>query len=109
MKTLLVRGGLAACVVLASGCTTVLPVIPKLVPCEIATAQLQEACAAPGTIGPDVTYSDVIGVVITDRKNLRLCAEKNRFLVESINACNAAIAEHNKKLEAINSQIAGSR
>jgi len=109
MKTLLVRGGLAACVVLASGCTTVLPVIPKLVPCEIAAAQLQEACAAPGTIGPDVTYSDVIGVVITDRKNLRLCAEKNRFLVESINACNAAIAEHNKKLEAINSQIAGSR
>ena len=109
MKTLLVRGGLAACVVLASGCTTVLPVIPKLVPCEIAAAQLQEACAAPGTIGPDVTYSDVIGVAITDRKNLRLCAEKNRFLVASINACNAAIAEHNKKLEAINSQIAGSR
>jgi hypothetical protein len=109
MNTLLVRGGLAACVVLASGCTTVLPVIPKLVPCEIAAAQLQETCAAPGTIGPDVTYSDVIGVVITDRKNLRLCAEKNRFLVESINACNAAIAEHNKKLEAINSQIAGSR
>ena len=106
MKTLLVRGGLAACVVLASGCTTVLPVIPKLVPCEIAAAQLQEACAAPGTIGPDVTYSDVIGVVITDRKNLRLCAEKNRFLVESINACNAAIAEHNKKLDEINSQIA---
>ena len=102
LRTLL----LAAFALLAGGCTTVLPVIPKLVPCEIAAAQLQETCAAPGTIGPDVTYSDVIGVAITDRKNLRLCAEKNRFLVESINACNAAIAEHNKKLDEINSQIA---
>ena len=106
MKPLFLRAGLAGLALLAGGCTTVLPVIPKLVPCEIATAQLQETCAAPGTIGPDVTYSDVIGVAIADRKNLRLCAEKNRFLVESINACNAAIAEHNKKLDAINSQIA---
>ena len=106
MKPLFLRAGLAGLALLAGGCTTVLPVIPKLVPCEIATAQLQETCAAPGTIGPDVTYSDVIGVAIADRKNLRLCADKNRFLVESINACNAAIAEHNKKLDAINSQIA---
>jgi len=106
MKPLFLRAGLAGLALLAGGCTTVLPVIPKLVPCEIAAAQLQETCAAPGTIGPDVTYSDVIGVAIADRKNLRLCAEKNRFLVESINACNAAIAEHNKKLDAINSQIA---
>jgi hypothetical protein len=106
MRPLFLRTGLAGLALLAGGCTTVLPVIPKLVPCEIAAAQLQETCAAPGTIGADVTYSDVIGVAITDRKNLRLCAEKNRFLVESINACNAAIAEHNKKLDTINAQIA---
>jgi hypothetical protein len=91
--------------VLASACTTVVPVIPKLVSCDIAAAQLQEACAEPGVIGPDVSYSDVIGIAIVDRKNLRQCAEKTRFLAASVTACNTAIAEHNKKLDEINAQL----
>jgi hypothetical protein len=95
-----------ALALLGSACTTVVPVIPKLVSCDIAAAQLREACAEPGLIGPEVSYSEVIGVAIADRKNLRLCAEKSRFLVASIEACNTAIAEHNKKLDEINAQLA---
>jgi len=91
---------------LASACTTVVPGIPKLVSCDIPAAQWQEPCAEPSAIGLEPTYSDVIGIAIVDRKNLRQCAEKTRFLVASITACNDAIAEHNKKLDAINAQLA---
>ena len=102
------RGPAAALLLalLASACSTVVPVIPKLVSCDIAAAQLQEACAEPSAIGPEVSYSDVIGIAIVDRKNLRQCAEKTRFLEASVTACNSAIAEHNKKLDEINAQLA---
>ncbi len=91
---------------LASACTTVVPVIPKALSCDIPAAQLQEPCAEPSAIGAEPTYSDVVGIAIVDRKNLRLCAEKARFLAASVTACNDAIAEHNKKLDAINAQLA---
>jgi hypothetical protein len=93
----------------AGGCTTVVPVIPKLVACEIPPAQLQAACAAPGPLAAGMTYSDVIGVAIADRRNLSLCAEQNRFLVQSVAACNAAIAEHNRKLDEINADLSKRR
>jgi len=95
----------AALVVGAAGCTTVVPVIPKLVSCDIPPAQLQEACPQPGAIKPDLTYADLVGVAIADRNSLRLCAEKNRFLTQAVATCNAAIAEHNKKLDEINAQL----
>ncbi len=104
IRVAIVAGALAA-----AGCTTVVPVIPKLVACEIPPAQLQEGCAAPGAIAAGLTYGELVGVTIADRRNLRLCAEQNRFLVQAVTACNAAIAEHNRKLDEINADLSKRR
>ena len=103
------RLAIAALALAAAGCTTVVPVIPKLVACEIPPAQLQPGCAAPGAIAAGLTYGDLVGVAIADRRNLSLCAEQNRFLVQAVTACNAAIAEHNRKLDEVNAELSQRR
>ncbi len=103
------RIALAALALAAAGCTTVVPVVPKLVACEIPPATLQEGCAAPGAIAAGLTYGDLVGVAIADRRSLRLCAEQNRFLVQAVTACNAAIAEHNRKLDELNAELSKRR
>ena len=56
-----------------------------------------------------LTYGDLVGVAIADRRNLSLCAEQNRFLVQAVTACNAAIAEHNRKLDEVNAELSKRR
>lgn len=103
------RIAVAAGALAAAGCTTVVPVVPKLVACEIPPTSLQEGCAAPGAIAAGLTYGELVGVAIADRRSLRLCAEQNRFLAQAVSACNAAIAEHNRKLDELNAELSKRR
>ena len=102
LRTLLVIGG-----ILLAGCTSTIPVVSASLECPIKDEELNVKCAEPATVADGATYQDLVHASIEDRKNLVECEKYRLFLQNTISKCNAAIREHNRKIDEINRKYAG--
>lgn len=84
------------------GCKT-LTVVPHAVNCEVSAEMLAGKCAEPRPITNDTTYAALVDTMQADRKALRECSVTADTLRDAIRHCNRAIAEYNRKIDAINS------
>lgn len=89
-----------------TGCCNKIPVISESIPCNVPKEELQKQCLAPQSIAADAAYGEIIITAIEDRKNLQMCATHDRLVTQAIAACNAAIANHNEEIRAINKKYA---
>jgi hypothetical protein len=103
------KATLAALCVALAGCATPLPpVVKPSLKCEIPPAMLQP-CSQPIKIGEAVTYSQIIDIVMQDRENLRLCAQRQESLAGAAGVCKSAIDEYNKSIAENNPKGSGSK
>ena len=85
-----------------AGCTTAVPVVPHAIRCEL-SAELQASnCPESGQLPQDATFQTLVDTMLADRQALRECGLSVNALRDSINKCNQATDEFNKKIDALN-------
>lgn len=87
---------------LAGGCCPTLTVAPHAIRCDAAVELLATKCALPTQIADDATFAAVVDAMRSDRKALRDCGVTLDVLRDSINRCNRATDDFNKKIDEIN-------
>ncbi|MCK9201128.1 MAG: hypothetical protein M0P59_10060 [Gallionella sp.] len=88
--------------IFAAGCTTPVPVVPHAIRCEL-SAELQAGnCSAPKPLPEDATFQTLVDTMLTDRQALRECGLTANALRDSINKCNQATDDFNKKIDELN-------
>ncbi len=92
---------LAGSLILA-GCCSTLPVVPHAIPCNASADLLNSKCPLPTGISTDATFQTLVDAMQNDRQALRECGISLDALRSSINLCNKATEEFNKKIDDIN-------
>lgn len=88
----------AAIALLLPGCAaTVVKALPTL-DCPVAPELLQARCAASAPVADGINYGQVLQIAQQDRKALADCAAREAALVNSVQACQQAIARYNQAL-----------
>ena len=93
---------LAPAFLLAACCPTI-TVVPHAISCDASAELLAGKCAAPREIDNSDTFSSIIDAMRSDRQALKECGIALDALRDSINRCNLATNEFNKKIDQINS------
>jgi hypothetical protein len=104
MRTILMRfgGGLLGALCL-SACGTV-AVVPHAMKCDASAALLAAHCAQPAQLAVDATFASMVDALRSDRQALRECALAVDALRDSLNRCNQATDDFNRKIDAINAR-----
>jgi len=85
-----------------TGCQT-LPVVPHALNCDANAELLAGKCAAPRQVSNNTTYAALVDTMQADRKALQECGIMVDTLRNTLNRCNQAADEYNKKIDALNS------
>lgn len=87
---------------LVLGCTSVVPVVPHAIPCDISADLLAAECAQPSQLFEGATFTDLVDKMRVDRKALQECRLSQEALRQSIKSCNQKIDEFNQKIDELN-------
>lgn len=87
---------------LAGGCCPTVTVVPHAIRCDATVELLATKCVLPMQVADDATFATVVDAMRSDRKSLRDCGTSLDALRDSINRCNRATDEFNKKIDEIN-------
>jgi len=85
-----------------AGCQTV-PVASHAINCDVSAELLASKCSPPQQIANDSTFATLVDAMQADRQALRECGVTVDTLRDTLKRCNAATAEFNKKVDALNS------
>lgn len=84
-----------------SACQT-LPVVPHALNCDVNAELLASKCAAPKPIPNNTTYATLVDTMQADRNALQECGILADTLRNTLNRCNQASNDYNKKIDALN-------
>lgn len=95
----------AAATLLLPGCAaTVVKALPTL-DCPVTPDLLSARCAAPAPVADGINYGDVLQIAQRDRKALADCRAREAALIDSVQACQQAIARYNAQLAEIERNV----
>jgi len=83
------------------------PVVVKALPsldCPVPAERLAARCAAPVAVADGSNYGQALQAWAVDRKALADCRDREALLISTVQACQAAIAQHNAQLRALEQQ-----
>lgn len=85
-----------------AGCTTTVPVVPHAIRCELGPKLKAYRCAEPKPLPQDATFQTLVDTMLADRQALLECNLSANALRNSINRCNQATDDFNKKIDELN-------
>lgn len=85
-----------------AGCTTTVPVVPHAIRCELGPQLQAYRCAEPKPLPQDATFQTLVDTMLADRQALHECKFSANALRNSINTCNQATDDFNKKIDELN-------
>ena len=91
------RGVAAATLALAGGCATTV-VVPKAPTCP-APALLTLPCEPLKAIPEGTSYGELLKIYQEERRNLALCAQRQRDLAQHVAQCNAELGRYNDHID----------
>lgn len=83
------------------------PVVVKALPsleCPVPAERLAARCAAPVPVADGSNYGQALQAWAVDRKALADCRDREALLISTVQACQAAIAQHNAQLRTLEQQ-----
>ena len=85
-----------------AGCTTPVPVVPHAIRCELGADLQSSRCPTPKPLPEDATFQTLVDTMLADRQALRECGLTAKALRDSIDKCNQATDDFNKKIDEMN-------
>lgn len=83
------------------------PVVVQALPsldCPVPAERLAARCAAPVPVADGSNYGQALQAWAVDRKALADCRDREALLISTVQACQAAIAQHNAQLRTLEQQ-----